>query len=132
MSGFEENVQNLIFRLKMAKNLDFASRTNERTDERESFSSHRRCRETNKLHKKIAEISSPTGGIWPRLRSFFLQITMGKIKKALQAKIVVISTIFTPKIANKCKKMANQNPPLTKNPPILIKFGNPPAGGALA
>ena len=55
-----------------------------------------------KLHAKNAENSSPTRG--------FLQITMGEIKKAPQAKIFVIGTIFTPEIAQKCKKWPTGNP----------------------
>ena len=65
--------------------------------------------------QKIAENSSPTGGgIWPRFRKnfekLFLQITMGEIKKAPQTKFFVVGAIFTPKIAQKCKKWPTENP----------------------
>ena len=49
--------------------------------------------------------------------SYFLQITTGEMNKAPQAKTFVIETIFTPKIAQKYKKMAN------------IKFTPPERGG---
>ena len=35
---------------------------------------------------------------------------MGEIKKAPQSKIFVIGTIFTPEIAQKCKKWPTENP----------------------
>ena len=63
-----------------------------------------------KLHQKNAENSSPP----PRFRKsskLFLQITIGEMKKAPQAKIFVIGTIFTPKIAQKCKKWPTENSP---------------------
>ena len=58
----------------------------------------------------------PTGGEirpWFRKNSkLFLQITMGEMKKAPQAKIFVTGTIFTTKIAQKCKKIANRMFPM--------------------
>ena len=55
-------------------------------------------------------------GFEKTLKSYFCRLLQEKLKKAPQAKIFVIRTVFTPKIAQKCKKMANR------------KF-TPPVGG---
>ena len=65
--------------------------------------------------KKLQKIPPPRGrGICPRFRKnfekLFLQITMGEIKKAPQTKFFVVGAIFTPKIAQKCKKWPTENP----------------------
>ena len=56
-----------------------------------------------------------------------MQVTIGEMKKGPQAKIFVIGTVFTPKIAQKCKKMANRKfTPPGGGDRKCIYFGNPP------
>ena len=82
------------------------------------------------LHKKyfflVCRKIPPTGGGGRFALGFeksksFLQITMGEMNKAPQAKIFVIETIFTPKIAQKCKKIGQQK--------MYLIWESPPAGG---
>ena len=58
----------------------------------------------------MQKIPPSTGGKCPGFKKckLFLQITMGGIKKTPQAKIPVIGTIFTPKIAQKMQKNDQQ------------------------
>ena len=54
------------------------------------------------------------------------------MKKAPQAKISVIGTVFTPKIAQKCKKMANRKfTPRWGGTENVFILGIPPPGGDL-
>ena len=54
---------------------------------------------------------------------------MEEIKKAPQTKVFVIGTIFTPKIAQKCKKMANRKfTPPVGGTEIVFNLGIPRPG----
>ena len=61
--------------------------------------------------QKLQKIPPPLGGFYlgfEKTLSYFCRLLWEKQKKAPQAKILVIGTIFTPKIVQKCKKMANR------------------------
>ena len=64
--------------------------------------------------QQLQKIPPPPGGAFDLglEKNYFLQITMGEMKKAPQAKIFVIGTIFTPKIAKKMQKNGQQKIPL--------------------
>ena len=55
------------------------------------------------------------------------------MKKAPQAKILVIGTVFTPKIAQKCKKWPTENlpPPRWEGTENVFNFENPPLAGGI-
>ena len=81
----------------------------------------------------MQKVPPPPGGdltLVSKISKLFLQITIGEMKKVPQAKIFVIGTVFTPKIAQKCKKMANRKftPPMGGTENVFI-LGIPPGRG---
>ena len=83
-----------------------------------------------KLHPKIAENSSPHRGGgrfdlgFEKNSKLFLQITIGEMKKAPQAKIFVIGTIFAPKM----QKMASRKFTLPRGGTENVILGIPRPG----
>ena len=85
--------------------------------------------------QQLQKIPPPTGGAFDlgleKNSKLFLQITMGEMKKAPQKKVFVKGTIFTPKIAQKCKKMANRKftPPVGGGQKMYLFWESPQPGG---
>ena len=95
------------------------------------FSTKYNTKMKKKYTQQLQKIPPPTGGgdIWPRFgknSKLFLQITMGEMKKAPQVKVFVIRTIFTPKIAQKCKKLLTENSPPGGGTENIFNLGIPP------
>ena len=75
--------------------------------------------------QKLQKSPPPTGG-------YLTLVFIGEMKKAPQAKIFVIGTVFTPKTAQKCKKNGqNKIQPPGGGGRKCIYFGNPPRPGGI-
>ena len=87
-----------------------------------------------KYTQQLQKIPPPPGGTFDlRLKKIYVIFAdyYGRNEKAPQAKIFVIGTIFTPKIAQKCKKNGQQkiHPPVGGGQKMYLIWESPRPGG---